>query len=204
MKGEKQEMQATTPTDVYTEHLKYLTTLKNPITLKALTTLKKGKIAGRHIAAGAKKNPDIFCDLRMKALRHQIQEMKARLANERRKEMKINVSRALDLIDQILKNLKDQRGDWVEIPANYYWDVVKKRYEYNDGKPPEPDYKDLVDDCHLLKQVPDDIHSWPLEDKVGLLVPLSNLLRAIGDHRKALSTVAEPSDPRRICDPEDV
>lgn|GEM_PF-3587304 len=119
--------------------------------------------------------------------------------------MKIKVSRVLDLIDQILKNVKDQRGDWVEIPADQYWDVESpERYQYNDGKRPEPDYKDLVDDCHFLKQVPDNIHGWPLKDKVGLLVPLSNLLRTIGDHRKDLSAVDAPSQQRRICDPEDV
>jgi len=117
--------------------------------------------------------------------------------------MRIKISRVLDLIGQILKNVSDQRGDWVEIPGYYYWDVVApERYEYNDGKPPEPDYNKLVDDCHLLKLVPDNIHTWPLKDKVRLLVQLSNLLRAIGDYPDSLVKVDAPRD-RRICDPED-
>jgi hypothetical protein len=119
--------------------------------------------------------------------------------------MKIKISRLLELSDLILKNVLHQLGsDWVEIPADYYWDVVGAvRYQYNGGNPPTPVYNALADDCHKLKPVSDGINSWPLEDKVCLLVPLSNLLRAIGDHPNALSKINAPAGAgaKDVCHP---
>jgi len=117
--------------------------------------------------------------------------------------MKIKISRLLELSDLILKNVLHQLGsDWVEIPADYYWDVVGAvRYQYNGGNPPTPDYKALIDDCLQLQPISDAINSWPLEDKVRLLVPLSNLLRAIGDHPNALSKVVAPAGVGFVCVP---
>jgi hypothetical protein len=117
--------------------------------------------------------------------------------------MKIKISRLLELCDLILKNVSHQLGsDWVEIPDDYYWDVVgEERYKYNGGKPPTPVYKALADDCQALKPISDAIKSWPLEDKVRLLVPLSNLLRAIGDHAATLSKASGPGGAGVICDP---
>ena len=73
----KQEVQTTSPTAVYRGQLEYLRT---QLGCYARCIVKDGKICGRPIPPGAEKNPRGFCDLRMKALRHQIQEMEARLA----------------------------------------------------------------------------------------------------------------------------
>jgi hypothetical protein len=118
--------------------------------------------------------------------------------------MKIKISKLRDLAVLVLSSVQHQLGsEWVEIPADYYWDVVGAgRYQFNGGTPPTPDYKALVDDCHQLISVPGTLDSWTVPAKVPLLVPLSNLLRAIGDHPDALSRVDAPSGARVVCDPE--
>jgi len=73
----KREVQAETPAQVYRGQLGYL---RRQLACYAQCVVKNGKICGGPIPLGAEKNPRRFCDLRMKAIRHQIQEMEARLA----------------------------------------------------------------------------------------------------------------------------
>jgi len=68
-------MQETTPAAVYTEHLAYLRKLAG----LAQGVANDARVAARYMPAGAEKNPRRFCDLRMKALSRQIQDMETRL-----------------------------------------------------------------------------------------------------------------------------
>jgi hypothetical protein len=96
--------------------------------------------------------------------------------------MEIEISKLLKVADRILKHiLTDLEVDRIQIPVNDYWDVIgDARYKNGEEDPPEAVLGSLQEDWRLVTS----IVSAPPAGKLPALVQLSNLLRAIGDHPK--------------------
>ena len=95
--------------------------------------------------------------------------------------MKININELQQCLSQLLSNLKESKGENIELSKDFYWDISSDELYNPYEQPKELSLGQLSDDWQEIKRLVDNnsSNSIPYD-----LIRISNILRALSNENK--------------------